>query len=76
MLLIKSPPKTTENITLQFAIPVNKSIKAPSKIAALEVSPIDPGISPTKSVQLSGILSTAYEAALEIGRASCRERVY
>lgn len=41
-----APPANTDSIILQLAIPVNRRIAAPIRIAIVEVSPIDPGISP------------------------------
>ena len=46
--VIAAPPTNTENIVFQLAIPVTNKITAPIKIAITEVSPIDPGINPTK----------------------------
>ena len=48
--LIIYPPINTDSIVLHEPIPVKSKITAPSNIAKVEVSPIEPGIFPRKKL--------------------------
>ncbi len=54
---IKSPPTTLEIIIFQLPIPVAIKITAPINIASVEVSPIEPGITPKNISASEGNLS-------------------
>ena len=51
----KRAPATQETIIFQLATPVQISSTAPSRMAIVEVSPIEPGIFPINICKKSGV---------------------